>query len=76
MDHQIVKWAHQYAEVIDDRPSLNHARDFLLKGLREDIETYLEVHDEPEYAALFLSEIRASLEALQLVANGLNRTRA
>lgn len=72
-DHEIIRWAHRYATTIDDRPSLHHARDFLLKGLRDDVDTYVLIAADPEYGPLFLDNIRESLEALQLVAKGLAR---
>lgn len=70
-DHEVILWAHKYATTIDDPGSLNHALDFLMKGLREDIDIYVMISPEPEYCPLFLRNIEQSLEALQLVAKGL-----
>lgn len=69
-DNEIIQWAHRYAGNTD-MGSLNHARDFLMKGLRDDVDTYVLLHDEPEYGPMFLRDIEESLGALQLVANGI-----
>lgn len=70
-DHEIIQWAHRYAISMRDATSLQHARDFLLKGLRDDIDTYVLISPEPEYCPIFLDDIERSLEALQLVARGM-----
>jgi len=72
-DNEIIQWAHRYAISMRDRTSLNHARDMLMKGLRDDIDVYVHIYREPEYGPMFLEDIRQSLEALQLVAKGLNQ---
>ena len=71
--HELIQWAHKYALTIDDKPSLNHARDGLMKDLRDDVDMYVLISPDAEYCPMFADAIRDSLEALQLVARGLAR---
>lgn len=71
--YELIRWAHKYAHIVNDKHSLNHARDGLMKNLRDDIDTFVLISPDEEYCPIFLDAIRASLEALQLVAKGMAR---
>lgn len=71
--YELIRWAHKYATTIDDKHSLNHARDGLMKNMRDYIDTFVLISPDEENCPIFLDAIRESLEALQLVAKGMAR---
>ena len=73
MDNEIVDHTHKYWKVMDLH-SVNTARDFIISGMKSDIEmvvTFADNHPmddiDVEYYHVFLYEVKRSLLALSLI---------